>query len=53
MPPDDGRIATLAGVLRTLFDAGGSMVDRSPMYGRAEAVVGRCLSTLDAREGLL
>ncbi len=35
---------------RTLFDAGGSMVDSSPMYGRAEAVVGKCLSTLEARD---
>ena len=49
VPLDDGRVATLAGVLGTLFDAGGSMVDSSPMYGRAEAVVGKCLSTLDAR----
>ncbi len=50
VPPDSGHTATLANVLGTLFDAGGSMVDSSPMYGRAEAVVGKCLSTLEARD---
>ena len=30
-----------AEVLRTLFEAGGSVIDSSPMYGRAESVVGR------------
>ena len=49
VPPDGDGVATLAGVLRTLFDAGGSMVDSSPMYGRAEAVVGKSFATLDAR----
>jgi len=33
----------LGGVLRALFDAGGSVLDSSPMYGRAEAVAGRLL----------
>lgn len=32
--------AELAEVLRTLVQQGGSVVDSSPMYGRAEAVVG-------------
>lgn len=32
--------AELMGVLRTLVEHGGSVVDTSPMYGRAEAVVG-------------
>jgi diketogulonate reductase-like aldo/keto reductase len=50
VPPDGDRAATLAEVLRTLFDAGGSMVDTSPMYGRAEAAVGKCLSVLGARD---
>jgi diketogulonate reductase-like aldo/keto reductase len=34
----------LARVLRALFDAGGSVLDSSPMYGRAEAVAGRLLA---------
>ncbi len=35
--------APLREVLRTLFDAGGRAIDSSPMYGRAEAVVGDLL----------
>jgi diketogulonate reductase-like aldo/keto reductase len=36
----------LAEVLRVLFDAGGSVVDSSPMYGRSEAVTGDLLTQL-------
>ncbi|RKT46397.1 aldo/keto reductase [Thiocapsa rosea] len=39
-------------VLRAFFDAGGGMIDSSPMYGTAEAVVGSCLARLDRPEGL-
>jgi aryl-alcohol dehydrogenase-like predicted oxidoreductase len=35
--------APLREVLRTLFEAGGRAIDASPMYGRAEAVVGDLL----------
>jgi diketogulonate reductase-like aldo/keto reductase len=35
-------------VLQILFDAGGSVIDSSPMYGRAEAVVGTLLSQMQA-----
>ena len=36
----------LADVLRILLDAGGSVVDSSPMYGRSEAVTGDLLTQL-------
>jgi len=42
--------AALAGVLRALFDAGGSVVDSSPMYGRAEGVVGDLLAEAGTRD---
>ena len=35
-------------VLRILFDNGGSVIDSSPMYGAAEAVVGESLTTMNA-----
>lgn len=37
-------------VLRALFDAGCTMVDSSPMYGRAEGVVGDLLEQMGARD---
>jgi diketogulonate reductase-like aldo/keto reductase len=40
----------LADVLQILFDAGGSVVDSSPMYGRSEAVTGDLLTRLHAHE---
>jgi aryl-alcohol dehydrogenase-like predicted oxidoreductase len=36
----------LADVLRVLFDAGGSVIDSSPMYGSSEAVVGSVLTRI-------
>jgi diketogulonate reductase-like aldo/keto reductase len=36
-------------VCRRLIDAGGRMIDTSPMYGRAEAVTGDLLAELGAR----
>jgi aryl-alcohol dehydrogenase-like predicted oxidoreductase len=42
--------AALADVLRALFEAGGSVIDSSPMYGRAEAVVGDLLSADKSRD---
>jgi diketogulonate reductase-like aldo/keto reductase len=41
--------APLAEVLRLLFEAGGSVIDTSPMYGAAEAVVGDLLTADNAR----
>jgi diketogulonate reductase-like aldo/keto reductase len=37
-------------VLRVLFEAGGKVIDSSPMYGRAEAVVGGLLSEMKAHD---
>jgi len=42
--------APLAEVLRTLFEAGGSVVDSSPMYGRSEAVAGDLLAAAGSRD---
>lgn len=41
--------APLAEVLRILFEAGGSVIDTSPMYGSAEAVVGDLLAAAGTR----
>jgi diketogulonate reductase-like aldo/keto reductase len=37
-------------VLRVLFEAGGKVIDSSPMYGRAEAVVGALLDDMKAHD---
>ena len=37
-------------VLQLLFDAGGRVIDSSPMYGRAEQVVGALLADMQARD---
>lgn len=40
----------LGEVVRTLFAAGGTVLDSSPMYGRAEAVTGRLLAEAGLRQ---
>jgi len=47
---DAAALDNLAAVLRLLFDGGGKVIDSSPMYGRAEAVVGELLARMHARE---
>jgi diketogulonate reductase-like aldo/keto reductase len=42
--------APLAQVLKVLFDAGGAAIDSSPMYGRAEGVVGDLLAASGNRD---
>ena len=42
--------AVLGEVLRTLFSQGGTVLDSSPMYGRAEEVAGERLAAQHARE---
>jgi aryl-alcohol dehydrogenase-like predicted oxidoreductase len=39
----------LPGVLQALYEAGGSVIDTSPMYGKAEAVTGELLKTTTSR----
>jgi diketogulonate reductase-like aldo/keto reductase len=41
--------APLAEVLKILFEAGGSAIDTSPMYGKAEGVVGDLLAAAGTR----
>src|SRR4030081_2528951 len=41
---DSAKIKALADVVRTLRNAGGKVFDSSPMYGRAEAVLGDLLA---------
>ncbi len=43
-PDDHDAMDRLARVLRVLFEHGGSVIDSSPMYGRAERVVGELLA---------
>jgi diketogulonate reductase-like aldo/keto reductase len=38
-----------AEVLRTFFEHGGQLVDSSPMYGSAEAVLGYCINKLGSK----
>jgi aryl-alcohol dehydrogenase-like predicted oxidoreductase len=44
-----GDYQKLPGVLQVLYGAGGSVIDTSPMYGKAEAVTGELLKTTASR----
>src|SRR5437763_5754382 len=46
---DPGSRQKLRPVLRNLVDAGGRMIDTSPMYGRAEAVTGDLVAEMNLR----
>ncbi len=39
-------------VLQAFFDAGGAVIDSSPMYGSSEAVIGYCLARIPNRQAL-
>lgn len=43
-PPDSGAYQGLPGVVSALRQAGGTVIDSSPMYGRAETTAGEILS---------
>jgi diketogulonate reductase-like aldo/keto reductase len=45
--PGTAAYERLPGVLSALFEAGGSVIDSSPMYGRAEATIGETLARLE------
>jgi diketogulonate reductase-like aldo/keto reductase len=47
---DPAYLNPLKKVLRTLFKFGGSVIDTSPMYGRAEQVLGKLLTSLGKRK---
>lgn len=47
--PGSAEYAQLAGVVQALFDAGGKLLDSSPMYGRAEATAGEVLAASGRR----
>lgn len=47
---DKASRAPLSEVLETLWNAGGSVVDSSPMYGRAEGVAGDLIAAANARD---
>lgn len=49
---DPAALADRVEVLRAFFAAGGGMIDSSPMYGSAEAVVGHGLARLGHPSGL-
>lgn len=49
---DPAALAVRTEILRAFFAAGGGMIDSSPMYGSAEAVLGRVLPRIDDTQGL-
>src|SRR5471030_1570068 len=48
--PGAAERAPLGEVLKVLFEAGGSAIDSSPMYGRSEGVVGDLLADAKSRD---
>lgn len=47
--PGNPAFAALPGVVSALLDAGGSVLDSSPMYGKAEAALGQVLADTGLR----
>ncbi len=53
LPPGHPARATRVSVLQAFFDAGGGMVDSSPMYGHAEELIGYALERTQRDPGTL
>ena len=49
---DPALLESRTEVLRAFFEAGGGMIDSSPMYGSSEEVIGTCLERLGRPQGL-
>ncbi|MEJ2575646.1 MAG: aldo/keto reductase [Gammaproteobacteria bacterium] len=49
---DAAALAVRARILERFFARGGGLIDSSPMYGSAQAVLGDCLGRLDDTSGL-
>jgi diketogulonate reductase-like aldo/keto reductase len=49
---DQGARAQRREVLQTFFDAGGAVIDSSPMYGSSEEVIGYCLGGVANKQAL-
>lgn len=50
--PEPANLEPLREVVRLFIEHGGRMIDSSPMYGRAEDVVGRLVADLDAQDSV-
>jgi diketogulonate reductase-like aldo/keto reductase len=48
--PEPSRLQPLRQVVKLFMERGGQMIDSSPMYGRAEDVVGRLVADLDVQD---
>jgi len=46
---DEARKQNLLAVLKTFFDAGGTLIDSSPMYGLSESVIGEILANIEPK----
>ena len=53
LPPEHPARATRVAVLKAFFDAGGGMIDSSPMYGHAEELLGHALERTRREPGAL
>ena len=48
----ENELAPMRSVLRAFVDAGGKVIDSSPMYGRSEKVIGKLAAELDVTDKL-